>query len=256
MINVCPVGRNCSQKERDAFGEYDKEHHVREKMVEVLKKEFSDYGFVYLIGGQISFDVVPQGWDKTYCLQFLSEYDEIHFFGDKTMPVRIHQSCDLQGGNDYEIFSDPRTIGHTVTGPFDTITQCESLFLSSDQYCFVCWESSIAPPQFGCRRTSRIGNGSLFIPFCESPLIPMAAVDGWVNDVDDVLSKAEHSYRQITEDTTTDEKRMLLADAKRLVGCFTMVSYMQMNEAKDNLDALSIQIKKLPREQQINYINV
>ena len=29
-----------------------------------------------------------------------------------------------------------------------------------------------------------------------------------------------------------------------------------MNEAKDNLDALSIQIKKLPREQQINYINV
>ena len=45
----------------------------------------------------------------------------------------------------------------------------------------------------------------------------MAAVDGWVSDVDDVLSKAEHSYRQITEDTTTDEKRMLLADAKRLV---------------------------------------
>ncbi|KAK8809252.1 hypothetical protein WA171_000836 [Blastocystis sp. BT1] len=72
----------------------------------------------------------------------------------------------------------------------------------------------------------------------------MAAVDGWVNDVDDVLSKAEHSYRQITDDTTTDEKRMLLADAKRL-----------LNEAKDNLDALSIQIKKLPREQQINYIN-
>ena len=29
-----------------------------------------------------------------------------------------------------------------------------------------------------------------------------------------------------------------------------------MNEAKDNLDALAIQIKKLPREQQIGYINV
>ena len=45
----------------------------------------------------------------------------------------------------------------------------------------------------------------------------MAAVDGWVSDVDDVLSKAEHSYRQITDDITIDEKRMLLADAKRLV---------------------------------------
>ena len=54
----------------------------------------------------------------------------------------------------------------------------------------------------------------------------MAAVDGWVNDVDDVLSKAEHSYRQITEDTTTDEKRMLLADAKRLVKCMDIVSYV------------------------------
>ena len=91
MINICPVGRNCSQKERDAFGIYDKEHHVREKMVEVLEKEFADFNFVYLIGGQISFDVVPKGWDKTYCLPFLKDYDEIHFFGDKTMPVSTLQ---------------------------------------------------------------------------------------------------------------------------------------------------------------------
>ena len=91
MINICPAGRNCSQKERDAFGIYDKEHHVREKMVEVLEKEFADFNFVYLIGGQISFDVVPKGWDKTYCLQFLKDYDEIHFFGDKTMPVSTLQ---------------------------------------------------------------------------------------------------------------------------------------------------------------------
>jgi len=24
MLNVCPVGRSCSQEERDEFGEYDK----------------------------------------------------------------------------------------------------------------------------------------------------------------------------------------------------------------------------------------
>ena len=29
-----------------------------------------------------------QGWDKTYCLQFVEkEYPEIHFFGDKTFEV-------------------------------------------------------------------------------------------------------------------------------------------------------------------------
>ena len=33
-----------------------------------------------------------QGWDKTYCLQFVEEdFDVIHFFGDKTYPVS--QSC-------------------------------------------------------------------------------------------------------------------------------------------------------------------
>ena len=54
---------------------------------EVLEKEFADFNFVYLIGGQISFDVVPKGWDKTYCLKFLKDYAENNFFGDKTMPV-------------------------------------------------------------------------------------------------------------------------------------------------------------------------
>lgn len=34
-----------------------------------------------------------QGWDKTYCLQFVEkDFDEIHFFGDKTFPVRC-SSC-------------------------------------------------------------------------------------------------------------------------------------------------------------------
>ena len=32
-----------------------------------------------------------------------------------------------EGGNDYEIFADPRTIGHTVTGPDDTIAQLSKI---------------------------------------------------------------------------------------------------------------------------------
>lgn len=33
---------------------------------------------------------MAQGWDKTYCLQFLeSDFDEIHFFGDKTFLVAV-----------------------------------------------------------------------------------------------------------------------------------------------------------------------
>lgn len=83
----------------------------------------------------------------------------------------------------------------------------------------------------------------------------MAAVDGWVNDVEDVLSKAESAYRQITQDTSLDDKRTLLVESRKLVFALFFAE-LQMNEAKDNLDALAVQIKKLPRESQFNYLNV
>ena len=89
MLNVSPIGRNCSQEERDEFEVYDKTAGVRAAFVAALRKEFADYGLTYSIGGQISFDVFPVGWDKTYCLQFVeADYDDIHFFGDKTFEVR------------------------------------------------------------------------------------------------------------------------------------------------------------------------
>jgi phosphomannomutase len=45
-------------------------------------------------------------------------YTTIHFFGDKT----------FEGGNDYEIYNDKRTVGHSVTGPEDTMAQLHKLF--------------------------------------------------------------------------------------------------------------------------------
>lgn len=52
MLNISPVGRNCSQKEREQFYEYDSEHHIREKFIQALKKEFPDLGLTYSIGKQ------------------------------------------------------------------------------------------------------------------------------------------------------------------------------------------------------------
>ncbi|KAM7207034.1 Eukaryotic phosphomannomutase [Rhypophila sp. PSN 637] len=127
MINVSPIGRNASNEERQEFERFDKTAGVRKEFVNKLRERFGDLGLTFSIGGQISFDVFPTGWDKTYCLQHLEaeakkpggvEYTTIHFFGDKTMV----------GGNDYEIFTDSRTIGHTVTGPNDTIAELKSLF--------------------------------------------------------------------------------------------------------------------------------
>lgn len=94
----------------------------------IANRVFADSeNFRYSIGGQISFDIFPQGWDKTYCLQHIaaeknlpdgSDYTTIHFFGDKT---------DV-GGNDYEIYSDSRTIGHSVRNPDETTAEVKKLF--------------------------------------------------------------------------------------------------------------------------------
>jgi len=121
MFNISPIGRNCSREERNDYEKIDLERGIRSKMVEAMKEQFKDLNLTYSIGGQISFDVFPEGWDKTYSLGFLkeSDFDEIHFFGDKT----------FVGGNDNEIFEHSRTIGHTVTSPDDTMEQCKKLFM-------------------------------------------------------------------------------------------------------------------------------
>lgn len=121
MLNVSPIGRNCSYEERVEFEKYDKLHNLRKTMIEKLTEQFKDFGLRYSIGGMISFDVFPHGWDKTYCLQFLKEYDTVYFFGDKTDP----------GGNDYEIYTSPAVIGNSVTSYEDTMTKCRKIFIPS-----------------------------------------------------------------------------------------------------------------------------
>lgn len=129
MINVSPVGRNATKEERDEFEKFDLSTKTRETMIGKMKEAFPDYGLVYSIGGQISFDVFPQGWDKTFCLRHVEAeaqrpapenitYSTIHFFGDKAYP----------GGNDWEIFDDKRTTGHSVKDPEDTMRQLKELF--------------------------------------------------------------------------------------------------------------------------------
>lgn len=119
LINLSIIGRNCTQDERLAFVEYDKQHNVLNTVAEKIRHKFDSEGIYVSVGGQISIDIFPKGWDKTYCLQFVDHiYKDIHFFGDK---------C-YQGGNDYEIYEHKRVIGHWVkNGPDDTIAEVEKL---------------------------------------------------------------------------------------------------------------------------------
>jgi len=120
LINVCPVGRSVSQEQRTQFFELDKTEGIRRKMVAALEAEFPDLGLTFAVGGQISIDAYPKGWDKRYCLNHLAaeNFKEIHFFGDRTEP----------GGNDHDLFEDERTIGHAVKSPDDTFKQLTEIF--------------------------------------------------------------------------------------------------------------------------------
>ncbi|ETW18346.1 hypothetical protein PFHG_01468 [Plasmodium falciparum HB3] len=72
------------------------------------------------MGGQISIDCFPKGWDKTFCLKHLeNKFDEIYFFGDRTD----------KGGNDYELFCDKRVKGYKVKNPNDTVKILRENFL-------------------------------------------------------------------------------------------------------------------------------
>eukprot|EP00899_Mesostigma_viride_P006428 jgi/Mesvir1/15787/Mv03353-RA.1 len=107
MLNVSPIGRNCSHAERDEFEKFDKVAGVRAKMVAALQEKFADWNLTFSIGGQISFDVFPKGWDKTYCLPFVEkDYSEIHFFGDKTYKVPAEGGGAMGGGGGEDMGQD------------------------------------------------------------------------------------------------------------------------------------------------------
>lgn len=44
MINVSPIGRNASTKERDDYQKFDLEHKIREKFVAALREKFGHFG--------------------------------------------------------------------------------------------------------------------------------------------------------------------------------------------------------------------
>lgn len=68
MINVSPVGRAVNLEERNKFHELNVKENITKNFADKIRKKFSDKNIFVGIGGQISVDIFPVGWDKTYCL--------------------------------------------------------------------------------------------------------------------------------------------------------------------------------------------
>ena len=119
MINISPCGRSVTADERKCFEMIDKCQNIRNKLVHRLTQKYGEI-LKFSIGGTISIDAFPHGWDKTFCLYYIGKdhFSKIYFFGDQTQP----------GGNDHEIYNDSRVIGFSVKNPEDTLKQIQETF--------------------------------------------------------------------------------------------------------------------------------
>lgn len=94
-------------------------HHVRQRIVDILQAELQEYEMTYALGGQVSIDLYPIGWDKTLSLEYVRpNYEKIYFFGDKVE----------KGGNDYEIYNTSGLSAHAVINFNDTMRKVHSIF--------------------------------------------------------------------------------------------------------------------------------
>ena len=94
MLNFSVVGRNCSKTERADYFEYDNKEGERERISKYIKENWPDLDAA--IGGQISIDIYPKGFDKSQILQHImkrNKAEEYIFMGDR---IR-------EGGNDYPL---------------------------------------------------------------------------------------------------------------------------------------------------------
>jgi len=111
-INWCPVGRCANDEDREQFKKEDEEKNIRKNHIKNIKKAFKDNnvtGLVVNVAGDTSFDIYPQGWDKTYVMQFFENYD-IYFWGDRM----------TEGGNDYTMHMRNDVNSFPVDNPDET----------------------------------------------------------------------------------------------------------------------------------------
>jgi len=123
-INWCPIGRNADNEQRENFKQIDRVTGLRleylERFAFLMRSE--DLEVTVKLGGDTSFDIYPDGWDKTYALSnFDRDSWNFWFIGDRCYPE----------GNDFELFELFKGEGRAfeTSGPEETIEIIERYIL-------------------------------------------------------------------------------------------------------------------------------
>jgi len=117
MLNWCPIGRQAGDDERRAWVEADQENSIRLSYIKIIEEmiDKKSLNISVTLGGSTSFDIFPEGWDKTYVTKHLDEYSEFFFVGDRCSP----------GGNDHELYEllkdEKNSQSYAVSSPSETV---------------------------------------------------------------------------------------------------------------------------------------
>lgn len=114
MLNWSPIGRLAGDKERSEWSRLEKRYEIRKNWFKLVRQSLNSIDLenvVLKLGGDTSFDIYPEGWDKTYAFKQFSNDDRIYFVGDR---------CQRYTGNDYEAYKLAGSRGYSTTGPDQT----------------------------------------------------------------------------------------------------------------------------------------
>ena len=120
LLNWCPIGRLANLEQRAVWKKCDTTYNIRGAYMDTLEKFIGNNNFpiTVALGGTTSFDIYPDGWDKTYGLRHY-ENVETFFIGDR---------CE-EGGNDWHIYNALSNSGNAwkTKSPEETITIIKQL---------------------------------------------------------------------------------------------------------------------------------
>ncbi len=104
MINWCPIGREADHDDRQKFEEIDQSSNLRIGSLVTLRERLRvlNKKLMVKLGGSTSFDIYPEGWDKSYALRHFPS-DVVWFVGDRCDPM----------GNDFEIYEALKPYGRS-----------------------------------------------------------------------------------------------------------------------------------------------
>lgn len=120
MVNWCPIGRQADDKDRAEWTLWDRRQNIRHNWLKIARQGLNNADLEHVViklGGDTSFDIYPEGWDKTYAFKLFKDYDKVYFVGDRCGPT----------GNDFEAFKAAGKNGYSTLGPDNTIEIIEKI---------------------------------------------------------------------------------------------------------------------------------